>query len=295
MRDSFNYQKIFYHRPIFTRENLRLWSILGLVAFFTLLFVMNSLDWVNHIPVRVITSKVEKDYVAFLLKETPRESAKSAEIVKSTSPLAMSETPPETSAKQIQEAISKIPSKKQAATRTQNARALAKSILKYAIRPEEMSVEPITAAVEKAPGFTGFQEYSYRTEKPLSFRNEEKRVARGKPSINIPAPTFERFASKNGNRDLEETTAVMALNEHDIQFCFERFSRFDPSFSADVVVSFSIHPDGYVIPSSIKIIKSNIQDPRVLNCIKKSIQRWRNFPKIALEDGPFTITRKYIF
>jgi hypothetical protein len=87
----------------------------------------------------------------------------------------------------------------------------------------------------------------------------------------------------------------MEMNEIDVKYCFERMNHFDPTFSGYLLLRFTIHPDGYVIPASIKFLKTDIKDPRVLDCIRKQLQRWRNFTPIAYEDGNFTVTRKYVF
>ena len=87
----------------------------------------------------------------------------------------------------------------------------------------------------------------------------------------------------------------MEANEIDIKYCFEKYARYDPSISGDLSISFAIHPDGFVIPASVKITKSTIRDPRISDCVRKQIQRWRNFIPLAYENGNFKITRKYVF
>ena len=113
--------------------------------------------------------------------------------------------------------------------------------------------------------------------------------------INIPIPKTIQIASQNGSRDFYETIATMEANEIDIKYCFEKYARYDPSIAGDLSISFSIHPDGFVIPASVKITQSTIRDPRISDCIRKQIQRWRNFAPLAYENGNFKITRKYVF
>jgi hypothetical protein len=291
MDNSFNYKKTFYRRPIYTRDNVRLWTILSVVAITVILFVSGSLDWVRHFPEQVLQKKIKREYVAFLLSQKfPGERQKLEERVSAEKNL-LTDTP-------IENTVQKVPRThrpRKSATGKRPSATTNRNILKYVIRPEESSVEAITAAVENTPGVAAFGGVIFRNERPLSLASAEEVTQRAETPINIPPPTFQKFARHNGKRDLYETTAVMELNEHDIRYCFEKYARYDPSFSGDVVVSFTIHPRGYVIPSSIKIIKSSIHDPRILQCIKRSIQRWRNFPRIALTDGNFTVTRKYVF
>ncbi len=286
---NFDYKKTFYQRPIYTQDNIRLWTILSIVAIITILIVSGSLDWVRHFPEQIIIRKIKREYIAFLLEQ--KYPQKTVETEKTSEPPSISETAQAIPKKRA------IHSKRSGRKHTGRGKTRRSpgDILKYVIRPEESSIEAITAAVEKTPGAAALGAIIFRTERPLSFANTEQINERMNSSINIPPPHYERFARHNGKRNLYETIAIMELNEHNIRYCFEKYARYDPTFSGDVVVSFTIHPNGYVIPSSIKIIKTSIHDPRILQCIKRSIQRWRNFPRIALTDGNFTITRKYVF
>ena len=158
-----------------------------------------------------------------------------------------------------------------------------------------MGIATIGSAVKGVPGYTGRNYGAIRREKKLSYRNEVKIFRSHQNHIHIPIPETIQLASQNGSRDFHETIATMEINEIDIKYCFEKFARFDPSISGDVSISFSIHPDGFVIPASVKVTKTTIRDPRIVDCIRKQIQRWRNFNRLAYEDGNFTVTRKYVF
>ncbi|RMH81243.1 MAG: hypothetical protein D6681_18280, partial [Calditrichaeota bacterium] len=113
--------------------------------------------------------------------------------------------------------------------------------------------------------------------------------------VAIPKAQFTDFEIVKGFRDYEETMSVVSTNRRSLKPCFDRLHRRDPSARGSVTVKFDIHPDGYVIPESIRIIQTDIKDPRILQCIKRSVRRWRNFPPVALEMGQYTITQKYIF
>lgn len=291
MDNTFDYKKTFYRRPIYTRDNVRLWTILSVVAVTVILFVSGSLDWVRHFPEQILQKKIKREYIAFLLSQKYPVKKQNTEESTSSEKDIIAESSTD---KPVERATRNRSYRKRTSGKRKSTTAR-RDILKYVIRPEESSVETITAAVENTPGVAAFGGVIFRNERPLSLASAEEVTKRAETPINIPPPTIQKFARHNGKRDLYETTAVMELNEHDIRFCFEKYARYDPTFTGDVVVSFTIHPKGYVIPSSIKIIKSSIRDPRVLQCIKQSIRRWRNFPRIALTDGNFTVTRKYVF
>ncbi|HFE65480.1 MAG TPA: AgmX/PglI C-terminal domain-containing protein, partial [Caldithrix sp.] len=195
----------------------------------------------------------------------------------------------------VRNAVSKIRKKRSSYAQWLKGQEKSKGLYRKLVSGETGAVEAITAALDGVAGFAGLPDYSFRRERSLTLRNEENYLKEYEKPIHISKPEVFHFASQNGNRSLEETTAVMSLNEHDVKYCIDKSKRYDPTFTGDILVRFTIHPNGYVIPSSIKIIKSNITDIRVIRCIKKSIRRWRNFPRIALEEGSFTVTRKYVF
>jgi len=295
MRKHRRYEHTFFRRPILTADNIRFWWILGLVGILLVITVLQSMSWVDRLPSQVVATQIKKKYISFLsrqqlkLPQPEKVELRRENLVESVPELDVD------IGKKVQSSLSQVA----------QGRSAYRELLDESKKPVNWSrplsltegdaVEPITAVVESVPGLIVAPSFVGRSEKSLSLQNEEEILRRYDRPINIPEPEVFRFSSQNGNRDLFETTAIMEVNEVDIRFCFEKFARFDPTFSGDVLVSFTIHPEGYVIPSSIKIVKSNIKDPRILRCIKKSIQRWKNFPRIALEDGVLTITRKYVF
>jgi len=158
-----------------------------------------------------------------------------------------------------------------------------------------MGIATISSAVEGVPGYTG-RDYSVtHREKRLSYRKPVKVFRSHQDNIYIPIPETNQFASQNGSRDFYKTIAIMEANEIDIKYCFEKIARYDPSLSGDVSIRFTIHPDGFVIPASVRVTQNSIYDPRIADCIRKQIQRWRNFERLAYNDGNFTVTRKYVF
>ena len=294
MRKKQPYEHTFFRRPILTAENIRFWWILGTVSVLLTILVWQSIGWADRLPSRVVASRIKKKYISFLARQQTVSQPLEKKSVAENSPRMLSDLEMDVS-KTIESSLSRLNRKRSA------YREMLNSTGKESVRDRSLSftseggVEPITAVVENVPGLIVSPGYTGRSEKSLRLRNEEEILGRYEQPIHIPEPEVFQFASHNGNRDLFETTAIMEVNEVDIRFCFEKLARFDPTFSGDVLVSFTIHPEGYVIPSSIKIVKSNIRDPRILRCIKKSIQRWKNFPRIALEDGLLTVTRKYVF
>ena len=285
MNSSSGYRRLYFHRPIWTPENQRLWGILFTVTLVVLSTLLLSMRWSARISAERTTAQIKSQYISFLLQAN--FSLKPA----SSSAVTAMPSRPATKPDQAM-ATEGIGSS------TENGSSAGNSTASAAMGNDlaaSFGLGIITSAVEAVPGYPGLTYRSSRSAKPLTLQNEVKVFRSHGEQIQIPVPEVFRFASENGNRDLHETSAIMEINEVDVKYCFERFYRFDPSFSGYLLLRFTIHPNGYVIPASIKFLKTDIRDPRILDCIRKQLQRWRNFTPIALEDGNFTVTRKYVF
>jgi hypothetical protein len=285
VRNLVDIQRLYFRRSIWTTENQRFGLILA--GAFLLLIPLNLflMHWSYRISHEYIAQHIKTNYIAFL-----------AHSKKTTLPVSVQRT--------ILSDISKIKRRKSAASKPVGPSTAVSSISGLNEAPDlatelyhtdSLGLTAITSAVEETAGYPGMERHQPRQEKFMDLQNR-KRIFRTRDNrISIPIPEVLHFASRNGMRDLQETTAILEINEADIKYCFEKVAKYDPSFSASVLISFTIHPDGYVIPATVKIIKSNIRDPQILDCIRKQIQRWRNFTQIAFEEGNFTVTRKYIF
>ena len=113
--------------------------------------------------------------------------------------------------------------------------------------------------------------------------------------IDIKKPNFTNFEVVTGYREHEETILTVGGDVEDVEKCIKRFSFLNTDLRGNVEVKFTVHPDGYVLPESIRIIRSDIKDSRILGCIKKSIGRLRNLQSVAAGMGEYTITHKYVF
>ena len=281
MPKTFNYKKEFFTRPILTTENLRFWAIIAIVGFFYFSFAITAIRWASNISSEEIFSAIQKGYQAFLL-DLEIDNLNIETSLSSQSQLIYN---PDLNIKEYLSAIEKATTSRRGAIRRPRRGDLFTNI----------EIGAIASAVSSVPGYHRVVPYQTRQERVLTYDDRKDLFRSHNDQINIPLPQTIKFASSNGNRDLYETTAIIEMNESDIKFCFDRAARFNPGFSGNILISFTIHPDGYVIPSSIKIVKSDINDSRILNCIVKSMRRWRNFKRLAYEEGSYTVMRKYIF
>jgi hypothetical protein len=277
-----DYETVFFRRPLLTDENIRFGSILLALIFSILPLHFLLFSWFKHLPVSRIQENIRKEYVAFI--------AQSVNITKQ-----LDGPDPVPSAEVYQQNVGQANEKTAPSQNKTGEKRSATDVMDLIAETDKMGIATIASAVESTPGYPGYNNMTDRIEKPLSLKNPVTVYRSHQEHIHIPIPERIQFASQNGNRDLFETTATMEMNEIDIKYCFEKVARYDPSLSGDLLVTFTIHPSGHVIPASVKVIKSNIRDPRIIDCIRKQIQRWRNFKPIAFEDGNFTVTRKYVF
>lgn len=279
METPFEYQKVLFRRPFWQPDSRRMIAITAGVAAATLFILFFFINYIEHLPARAISQKIEKNYARFL-----------AEIKFSALPSAEPEPSPRAFLPIRRNLI---------ADAVSHARPLTPPGDSFTSDSLQMaafnSLQPVTAAIAKVPSLIGEPVFEKRIERQLLLNDNSYLNEHADGPIQIPRPESFQFASTNGRRDLQETTAVMNINEEDIRYCIEKFTRYNPAYSGDVLISFTIHPDGHVLRESIKIIRSSIRDARILHCIRKSISRWKNFPRIALDDGNFTITRKYIY
>ena len=292
MDQSYNYQKIYFRRNFFNSSNRRFGYILASMAIAWITTTLILMNWAKNISWEVITSDIKTNYVAFLEREfaettIPEESRQPKE---KTEYFDQIQPEPFSAVKEAVQNIDTL----QKLVKPEDSE-LADNFYKDQMSGKEVEILPITAAVERVPTLSEFPVFGQRREKQLTLQNESSFLRKFTKPIHIERPEVTKFASENGNRDIQETSAIIGVNEAELKYCIEKFSRYNPDFSGDVSFKFTIHPDGYVIPSSIKVLDSNIPDFRIITCLKKNIRRWRNFPKIAMEDGNFTVTRKYIF
>ena len=135
----------------------------------------------------------------------------------------------------------------------------------------------------------------YRESKKVYAKNIEKFNLGDNSKVKIAKPNFTDFDVVEGYRSFEETITVGRESKLYIETCLERFFRVQPRFRGKIIVKFDVHPDGYVIPETIKIVYSDIEYEPIMECIKKNIRRWVTYPPVPKEQGIYSVTQKYIF
>ncbi len=98
-----------------------------------------------------------------------------------------------------------------------------------------------------------------------------------------------------GYRNPEEIERVISNYQPMIEQCFRKVSRDNSNLKGFVKVSFSISPEGFVIPETIRIISSTIRSKQFEKCLKEYIRRWRSFEKLDESMGIAQVVQKFIF
>ena len=273
---TYNYQKILFRRPFFTEMNVMfLWFLLLSAV------MIGSLTIVSYRLVRGISVNNLNGYMTMI--EIIKQPISNDEYLKTYSEMVNINFSggqfifPEVSASSINEKnISET-----AVDKTPSVLAAINNISTQAAKHPPLKYSPIKNLRKKADVYklnTGF----YTPSKT----NQNK--------VNIQQPNFTDFEVVKGYRDHEEVISIANGNTKFVKLCIEKYNK-KYSIRGNVEVKYSIHPDGYVIPESIKVLNTDIDDPRIINCIKRNMQRWRNFPQVAVEFGEYSITQKYIF
>lgn len=98
-------------------------------------------------------------------------------------------------------------------------------------------------------------------------------------------PTYEKGASVgtgthvvDGQLDVDIVRRIVRAHINEIRHCYNQGLQRDPDLRGRVTVAFVIAPNGDV--QSAKVVKNDLADARVDDCIVKAIKRWR-FPKSA--------------
>jgi hypothetical protein len=323
---SYDYFKIFFHRPIWTELNVLFWKFLSITGIILLLLTLLSVRYYNKYPVHRIKYQLKQTYLSRIVSfygnvEIPspvfEEPDYSATLPETPLPEillteSMAEETEETEAQVAREATVSRAKRSQ-----RNAGGNAAPQITSNVPDQKKGYDPsmvkglsgsnqtgasmqeaigsIASAVKpsEAKRHSPMEPYNTRKKAYESSVNELARA--DNENIDIAESQFTDFDIATGVRDYEQTITTANENKKYVKHCIDRYYRNDPTFRGNMVVKFDIHPEGYVVPQSIRVIESDIEDTRVLNCIKRTIRRWRNFPRVPYELGEYSITQKYVF
>ncbi len=293
---NYDYRKIFFRRPYWTELNILFLKSLLVSIFIILPLLIIFVNYYNQYPNDRIRYQLKQNYfvqiVKFYENKSPKAiEAKSAYITEIVGDIVLPPLDTEvdtTIEATIPDSVFEKPVKEDdsevAAFGTAPSR---RSSIQNAINSIQSAVAPgqTTANSPVSPYIARKKTYDSNTRK-LNKENEE---------IGIPGTEFTDFDIVSGFRNQDEAIAVANENKKFVRHCIDKVYRNDPTLRGQMVIKFDVHPEGYAIGESIRVLESDIEDPRIMQCIKRSIRRWRNFPKVTYEMGNYSITQKYVF
>jgi len=319
---SYDYFKVFFHRPIWTELNVLFWKFLLISTFVLLCLTFLSVRYYNKYPVHRIDYHIKQNYlnriVSFYGKfpqpkevEPPpsenlanarfpeklqmEEAIEQAEVEIEPDVETNVETPArgrDSGNKGAPHITGKVPESKRKYDGTVVGSLNSASESGAGVAS---AIGSIPSLVKPSPSsrYSPTDPYNARKKAYDSSVKELSRV--DNENIDIAKSEFTDFEIATGLRDYENVIATANENKKYVKQCIDRITRNDPTMRGNLVVKFDIHPEGYVVPASIRVVESDIQDMRILNCIKRTIRRWHNFPQVPYEQGEYTVTQKYVF
>jgi len=117
----------------------------------------------------------------------------------------------------------------------------------------------------------------------------------GEVYINLTDEMVNNDGGPNGYRNPEEIERVVSEHQPMIEHCFRKAAELNPGLKGFVKVAFSISPNGFVLPESIRIISSSLRSKKFERCIKEYIRRWKSFEKLDESMGIARVVQKFIF
>lgn len=325
-KGNYNYFKVFFRRPILTELNVLFWKFLAVSAIILFSLTLLSVRYYNKYPVNRLTYQLKQTYLSRIVSFYEKFEITPPELTEPEySTTLAGVTPPESSqmermTEEMDEAETEVangenigrgkPSKgnpggnaalQVTGKAPDNKNAYDPSMVAglpgsaQSNASMQEAIGSIASAVKPGEAMQLSPMEPYNTRKKAYESNTKVLFRAENENIDIAESRFTDFEITTGIRDYEKIITTANENERYVKQCIDRYYRNDPTFRGNMVVKFDIHPEGNVIPSSIRVVDSDIKDVRVLNCIKRTIRRWRNFPHVPYEMGEYTITQKYVF
>lgn len=289
---TYDFKRMFFHRPIMTKNNILFGKIIFGTALVLIGFTAICATFYSRYPAHHFVSnakeKVINRMVEFYGDQPPvLITSSDNDFVNSLIFVDPDEIKNPVREFKKQSLRKKNPKSRKALTSPETYEALT---VQEAI--ENISTPIAIAAPPQASPKRDLQPYAASRR---SYEQSIKEISRGDRNVGIGGTEFTDFEIISGIRNNDEILGVASENRKLIQHCVDKIYRLYPNSTGNIVVKFDIHPEGYTIPGSVRVIESNVSDPRVLQCVKRSIRRWRNFPRVAYEMGTYSVTQKYIF
>lgn len=317
---GYDYVKVFFRRPLWNYFNVLFLKFLCLSAFLTLFLTFAATRYFGSIPVAKLNKAVEKNYIAQIVAYYENQNPEFFE--EEGTPInrqfnRFGDLEPTyddlLDPGEVEDIIQEIdlrkpqaePQNNKAGNATQKPAEYDQSLAALLKSPGNTNTEvqsainDIAARVNPSESRRPSPVAPYNTRRK-NYESSIKKLSTtegndGDSQVEIAGSEFTDFEVIRGYRNYEDMISTANNNKRSIQHCIDKYYRDNPSIRGNIVVKFDVHPEGYVVDRSIRVISSDIDDPRVTRCVMRTIRRWRNFPKVAYEMGEYSLTQKYIF
>ncbi len=287
---SYDFKRMFFHRPLKTKNNILFGKILFGTAVVLIGFTAMCATLYSRYPAHHFVSNAKGKLISRLVEfygDQPPMLITSSDNDFVNSLIFVNPDEIKNPVREFQGE-----STRENNTKFNKAQSTSEAVKELTVQEAIQTIStPITASSSQPPK-RDLQPYAASRR---SYERNIKEISRGDRNVEIRGTEFTDFEIISGIRNSDDILAVASENRKLIQHCVDKIYRLHPNSTGNIVVKFDIHPEGYTIPGSVRVIESNVSDPRVLQCFKRSIRRWRNFPRVAYEMGAYSMTQKYIF
>lgn len=330
--DKYSYEKVFFRRPIFSEMNVLFFKSLAITAVLSALLIsVLALGFYKNYSEYKTRSEIKHTYMTQLVayyQDAPRVEKSSRatyfqeHLVYTTTPSAEEDivdseftsfvtgTAPDAISVYDEAATETVGQQDAATAAVPDVMDLGipgmtndydESMLAYLPSASQTganmqgAIDGILGAVKPVTPERTTRMQPYNTRKKAYSSNVRKLSQTLGSDVDIAEANFTDFEIIQGTRDYEETIGVVSENSGTIKPCLDRIHRKYPTLRGQFTVKFDVHPEGYTIPESIKVTDSDIKDVKILRCIKRTVRRWRNFPKVPTENGIYPMVQKFVF
>ena len=291
---SYDYRNTFFKRPIWTPSNVLFGKILmitfialiSVTAFFATAYRYSTPTLKPHVRDKIIARIAPKEPINNVVLASSSNDPKTmssiiAEMNQSDEEtVAAAAMQPELPKPRIRRETPPAPVTEDEPQTLEEALSRVKTPAPKPVKAEPLPITPLE---------------QLRVTKKQYQKAERQLAKKDDRPVTVSGGNFTDFEVITGYRDEEETMAVTMQNQRRVRHCIDKVYRTYGNVKGYIAIKYTIHPLGYVIPESVKVVESTIPNPEIAQCIVRSVRNWRNFKSIPIEMGNYTVFQKFVF
>jgi hypothetical protein len=291
---SYDYRNTFFKRPIWTPSNILFGKILmftfiiliSVTAFFATAYRYSTPVLKPHVRDKIIARIAPKEPINNVVLASSSNDPKTVSSIIAEMNKSDTETDNAATATSIQPPSRESRKVTPAAVIEDEPKSLEEALTRVkspAPKPVKAKPLPVTPLEQ------------LRIAKKQYKKVERELAQKDDRPVTVSGGNFTDFEVITGYRDEEETMAVTMQNQRRVRHCIDKVYRTYGHIKGYIAIKYTVHPLGYVIPESVKVVESTIPNPEVAQCIVRSIRNWRNFKSVPIEMGNYTVFQKFVF